>query len=91
MSRDIPIRKVLDCPLCEAERITKWYYEDDICWIADCVVCGVPMVVWKNHGRHPNQLEMRHMIRKLIDHGGAGRVDASMRQIADHWHAHLRP
>ena len=23
-----------DCDLCEAARITPWFHEDDICWIA---------------------------------------------------------
>jgi hypothetical protein len=25
-----------NCDLCEAARITPWFHEDDICWIAEC-------------------------------------------------------
>ena len=39
-----------NCDLCEAARITPWFHEDDICWIAECEICAVPMVVWRSHG-----------------------------------------
>ena len=41
------------CDLCEAARLSEWHHEDDVCWVADCEVCGVPMVVWKHHGAGP--------------------------------------
>ena len=39
-----------ECLLCSAERITPWHHEDDDCWIADCMVCATPMIVWRTHG-----------------------------------------
>ena len=42
-----------DCDLCEAARITEWFHEDDVCWIAECEICAVPMVVWKSHDPNP--------------------------------------
>ena len=45
--------KVDDCDLCEAARITPWFHEDDVCWIAECEICYVPMVVWRFHGTEP--------------------------------------
>ena len=39
------------CDLCEAARITPWFHEDDLCWIAECEICAVPMVVWKEPRR----------------------------------------
>ena len=48
-----PVVRPPDCELCEAARITEWFFEDDTCWVADCEVCDVPMVVWKQHGREP--------------------------------------
>ena len=33
-----------DCDLCEAARITPWFHEDDICLIAECEICAVPIV-----------------------------------------------
>ena len=42
------------CLLCAAERITPWYHEDDVCWIAECEICATPMVVWRWHGIEPS-------------------------------------
>ena len=30
------------CDLCEAARITPWFHEDELCWIAECEICAVP-------------------------------------------------
>ena len=86
-----------DCDLCKAEQFTHWYHEDDTCWIADCEVCSVPMVVWKPHGTEPSDTERHHMLDALQQAGrdrfGAGAefsIDTNMRQIPEHWHAHAR-
>ena len=42
-----------ECELCEAAHTTDWYYEDDLCWVAECEMCWVPMVVWKRHDPNP--------------------------------------
>ncbi len=84
------------CPLCEAARITPWHYEDEICWIADCEVCNVPMVVWRHHGNTPPEADVAHMVAELTrvaDEviGPEGyKIDRVMRQIPDHFHAHAR-
>ena len=84
------------CELCEAARITPWHHEDDICWVADCEICAVPMVVWKRHGPVPPEDERAHMLATLERIGnerfgeGGFHLDAVMRQIPDHFHAHAR-
>lgn len=84
------------CELCEAAHLTDWYYEDDVCWVADCEVCGVPMVVWRRHGTEPAPGELQHMLHALArvadDRLGSGNwsVDRVMRQIPEHFHAHAR-
>jgi hypothetical protein len=84
------------CELCEAARITEWFHEDDICWVADCEVCDVPMVVRKQHGTEPSDAEVEHMLGHLGTVAdvrlGAGvwSCDRVMRQIPDHFHAHAR-
>jgi hypothetical protein len=84
------------CELCEAARLTAWYHEDEVCWVADCEICGVPMVVWRTHGTEPAEGDLAHMLevlgRAADDVLGAGRwsVDRTMRQIPDHFHAHAR-
>ena len=85
-----------ECELCEAARFTHWYYEDDLCWVADCEVCATPMVVWKQHGTEPPPDEVAAMLARLVEAGeqrfgpDGGRVDQVMRQIPDHFHAHYR-
>ncbi|MEE9416572.1 MAG: hypothetical protein V3V01_14905 [Acidimicrobiales bacterium] len=85
-----------DCDLCEAARLTTWYYEDDTCWIAECEACYVPMVVWRAHGTEPPAAEVAHMQRWLgivaDDHFGTTQwfLDDNMRQIPEHFHAHAR-
>ena len=54
-----------NCDLCEAARITPWFHEDDICWIAECEICAVPMVVWRSHGVTPPSDQLAHMHDKL--------------------------
>ena len=84
------------CELCEAARLTTWYHEDDLCWVADCEVCDVPMVVWKDHGREPPHEHVEHMLGQLVRiatdrFGEEGfSLDRVMRQIPDHFHAHAR-
>jgi hypothetical protein len=86
----------MSCELCEAARMTTWYHEDDVCWVADCEVCDTPMVVWQRHGAEPPLDQIDHMLGAL-DRIAADRfgqdgftVDRVMRQIPDHFHAHAR-
>ncbi|CAB4945262.1 unannotated protein [freshwater metagenome] len=84
------------CDLCEAARLTEWFYEDDVCWIAECEICAVPMVVWRVHSTSPASETLSHMHAKLADvvetHFTFEHfVDDNMRNIPDHYHAHARP
>lgn len=83
------------CLLCVAERITTWVYEDDRAWVADCIVCRTPMVVWKTHGLPQPDLEGE--LLTLLGDVAATRypeghwIDGERRRIPEHWHAHARP
>jgi hypothetical protein len=81
--------------LCAAARITRWYYEDDICWIAECELCATPMVVWRVHAVRPPTDDLAHMQARLqevaAEHFGEIWIDDNMRSIPDHYHAHGRP
>jgi hypothetical protein len=87
---------VASCDLCEAAHLSPWHFEDDVCWVADCEVCDVPMVVWKHHGAVPPDDALAHMLGQLSlvadARFGAGgwSIDRVMRQIPDHFHAHGR-
>ena len=85
-----------DCELCAADRFTHWYFEDEHCWVADCEVCSVPMVVWNDHGTEPSEEVIEHLMAKLSE-AAAGRfgeadwkIDRTMRQVPEHFHAHAR-
>ncbi|HEU5323110.1 MAG TPA: hypothetical protein VFX28_20055, partial [Methylomirabilota bacterium] len=86
--------RVEGCQLCRAAHLTPWYHEDDVCWIAECEICAVPMVVWRRHGTQPPAADLRHMHARLREVGAAQLgdfwLDAHMRNIPDHWHAHAR-
>ena len=83
------------CVLCLAERITPWYHEDEVCWVADCEICATPMVVWRWHGTDVPDTDRRHMLDRLAAVAGGvfdgHYVDDNMRNIPDHFHAHARP
>ncbi len=85
-----------NCELCERARMTPWHLEDERCWVADCEVCDVPMVVWMNHGAEPPESEIDYMLERLdeiatVRFGEGGyKIDRTMRQIPDHFHAHAR-
>ncbi|CAN5796270.1 hypothetical protein BH18ACT17_BH18ACT17_06200 [soil metagenome] len=84
------------CMLCAAERVTAWLHEDDDCWVAECLVCRTPMVVWRTHGLpEPDReaLLLAQLERVAAErYGDEGfYVDPERRRIPDHWHAHARP
>lgn len=84
-----------DCELCEAARLSTWYHEDDLCWVAECESCAVPMVVWRPHRVDPSAEETERMLDRLrvVAEGLFGEIwfDDNRRSIPDHWHVHARP
>lgn len=88
------------CELCEAARLTDWYFEDDRCWVAECESCSVPMVVWKRHDPNPPEeirVELRRVLSSVVEeHFGWGSpeddwwFDDRLRSIPTHYHAHAR-
>ncbi len=85
------------CELCDAAVITQRYGEDELCWIADCEICLVPMVVWKEHSPTPSPEVKAALAERLasvadeIFGSGGWTLDDHMRNIPDHYHAHARP
>ena len=84
------------CELCEAARMTEWFYEDDLCWVAECEMCYVPMVVWKQHDPAPPAEVRATLVERLgvvvaEYYGYEFYVDDNMRSIPTHYHAHGRP
>jgi len=88
----------MSCELCNLEKKTKWYYEDERFVVCDCETCKVPMIVLKRHSTELNQEELIDLMWILTnaipkyDSRGllAVRLDQNRRKISDHWHAHIR-
>ena len=83
------------CELCEAAPLTPWWFEDDVCWVAECESCSVPMVVWRQHSPHPPdevRAAMLNRLREVADQHGPPEywIDEVLRTIPEHWHAHAR-
>jgi hypothetical protein len=84
------------CELCDAARMSEWFYEDDECWIAECESCAVPMVVWREHISNPSdevKIRLHEKLEKVVEEffDFEMRIDNNMRTIPDHYHAHARP
>jgi hypothetical protein len=87
---------VSNCELCEAARLTEWFFEDDECWVAECESCSVPMVVWRIHDPSPPadvKARLHARLAAVVDeHFDAEHwVDDNLRTVPDHYHAHARP
>ncbi|MDX2381039.1 MAG: hypothetical protein QNM02_14905 [Acidimicrobiia bacterium] len=84
------------CELCEAAPFTEWFHDDDMCWIAECEACAVPMVVWRRHDPEPPPGVRQRLHETLLDVVASHFVDEvwideNMRSIPAHYHAHARP
>jgi hypothetical protein len=85
-----------DCELCLAHKLTPWLHEDDVCWIAECMICATPMIVWRHHGM-PDDATKEQLMARLGEvsdtyyEGKGWWPDNNMRNIPDHWHCHARP
>jgi hypothetical protein len=85
-----------DCELCAAQRITEWFHADDDCWVALCVMCATPMIVWRTHDPAPPPAVKAMLHGRLAAVFSAtfeGRhwIDDDLRSIPGHYHAHARP
>lgn len=84
-----------ECELCVAAELTTWWFEDAVCWVAECDSCGVPMAVWKHHAPDPPPMLREHILDRLRmvadEHGPANYwIDDTLRTIPGHYHAHAR-
>lgn len=84
------------CELCDAARTTEWFHDDDLCWVAECESCFVPMVVWKQHDPDPPEeirVELLNTLTAVVARHFEMEcwIDDNMRSIPHHYHAHARP
>lgn len=95
-SRTVPVvERDDDCELCEAAAFTEWFHSDELCWVAECDSCFVPMVVWRQHDPAPSpdiRQALHDRLSAVMEAQGAGTfwIDDTLRSIPDHYHAHAR-
>lgn len=77
-----------DCLLCEMEKKTIWYYEDDELLIAN-TLHGAPFVVWKDHTEKIGQTELQTVQHRVSAEFGEHSLQVEMSLVPDHWHAHV--
>lgn len=82
------------CALCRLaagrDRVTRVWYEDEVCVVVDCRTCGVPMVVVKRHVEVAGCRESAHMVRVAKRLFPGGHIDFRKRSIPGHDHFHVR-
>lgn len=80
----------MNCLLCKAEHLTKWYYEDGLMYICDCKTCHIPMVILKRHGTKLRDGELKKMENKAYELFGDNiSFRMERRNIKDHFHFHI--
>ena len=79
----------MKCELCNLEKRTRWYYEDDKWIIADCTSCRGILAVYKMHTLKvpiEDLLVIFRIIKRLF---GDVLIRTKMRNIRVHFHFHI--
>jgi len=79
------------CSLCKVEDKNNLHYEDDICYICDCEICGSTIVVLKAH-RKPIKNELEYMLNKAREQFdmNVNTFNFSVHENKNHFHFHLK-
>jgi len=81
----------MKCSLCKAEELTHWYINTKEFWIADCLDCNIPMLVWKEHVKDfpkGKREELIDFVKKCF--GNHVQIRWLQRKIKDHAHLHIK-
>jgi len=80
----------MSCPLCKKEKLTHWYYEGPEFWIADCLTCNIPMLVWNKHVKDIPEEKKKELVKFVKKHfGDQVKIRWRMNKIKDHFHFHI--
>jgi len=80
----------MDCPLCNLEKKTHWHFECEEFIICDCLICKVPMYVWKSHDIFPTMQQRIEMYNDARRRFPDKEISLLRRNIKDHFHFHMR-
>ncbi len=78
-----------DCMLCEMDKRTEWYYENEHLVVAE-KLGGGPFVVWKEHKEelHPQEAGYVEGVVNVF-FGEDVELKVMMNIVEDHWHSHI--
>ena len=83
------------CALCKRERLTTWYYDIGDWWVASCVTCKDPIVVYIHHTMYVPMAHLDYIYKALRD--GLFSAQPTManynfhrKSIPDHYYFHIR-
>ena len=79
----------MKCPLCNLEKKTRWYFENDKYVICNCLTCKVPMYVWKDHDIFPTTEERIQMYSDAQKRFPGKKLRLLRRKIPQHFHFHV--
>lgn len=81
----------MNCPLCNPERITKWYdnIKSEYWLIFDCKTCCIPMLVLKRHTMQPTKAELNEAEEIRKNFFSNRKFRKNQRKIPNHLHWHL--
>ena len=81
----------MSCELCELKKLTRWYWDSKAFVICDCVTCGTPMVVFREHlpVTTPIFAEGVEEVCRWIFGKRFCVFRKEMRKIKDHCHWHI--
>ena len=80
----------MGCWLCNLVKSGQWgskiFWQDEICTLTDCRICGRPMVIYNKHD-HPSRKDINHMLKIKDDFYGSAPITTSPGR--DHWGFHI--
>jgi len=77
-----------ECPLCKAEKITKWLCEDEVCWVAYCKSHpDKVIIVLKRHTPQPTPEEAEH-IQQVAEKFFPNKKWRYPKSLPQHFHLH---
>lgn len=81
------------CALCRLwynrEIKTRFYYEDELLIIVDCVQCKIPMIVIKRHTMEISDEEEKQILSVKNRLWANSKLRCESRSIKDHYHCHV--
>lgn len=80
----------MTCPLCNLEKKSHWYFECKSFIVCECIICKVPMYVWRKHEFVPTVQEQRKMYKDARKRFPDRKIDLARRKIPEHFHFHMR-